>query len=334
MKADSYAYRDRRNRKRDFRRLWITRINAAARLNGMTYGTFMHGLKLAGDRARPQGPRRHRRARPRDVPPICRGRPRGVGSRCVATPADTKPHRAPLPLRTAPFLCPNRTARSPAVITSHHNPLLKEIRRLERAARARALRGRGRGPARRGAGGAGWDPVHAAARRGRGLRGGAGQGQRARGRARARSASTRSAGAARGPALRGAVGRQGPGQRRDRPARRAGLRRGVRRASGPGTADPYGPKAVRASMGAIFTVPVARVAAVDELPGDDRRAGRPRGRPAARPAARRRRSSSAPSAPGCPRTCVDACDRARAHPDRQRVAERRDGRHDRPLRVD
>ena len=38
MKADSYAYRDRRNRKRDFRRLWITRINAAARLNGMSYG--------------------------------------------------------------------------------------------------------------------------------------------------------------------------------------------------------------------------------------------------------------------------------------------------------
>ncbi len=48
MKADSYAYRDRRNRKRDFRRLWITRINAAARLNDMSYGTFMHGLKLAG----------------------------------------------------------------------------------------------------------------------------------------------------------------------------------------------------------------------------------------------------------------------------------------------
>jgi large subunit ribosomal protein L20 len=47
MKADAYAYRDRRNRKRDFRRLWITRINAAARQNGMTYATFMHGLKLA-----------------------------------------------------------------------------------------------------------------------------------------------------------------------------------------------------------------------------------------------------------------------------------------------
>jgi len=48
MKADAYAYRDRRNRKRDFRRLWVTRINAAARLNGMTYGTFIHGMKLAG----------------------------------------------------------------------------------------------------------------------------------------------------------------------------------------------------------------------------------------------------------------------------------------------
>jgi large subunit ribosomal protein L20 len=48
MKADSYAYRDRRNRKRDFRRLWITRINAAAREHGLTYATLMHGLKLAG----------------------------------------------------------------------------------------------------------------------------------------------------------------------------------------------------------------------------------------------------------------------------------------------
>jgi large subunit ribosomal protein L20 len=42
-----YAYRDRRQRKRDFRRLWIIRINAAARLNDMNYSRFMHGLKLA-----------------------------------------------------------------------------------------------------------------------------------------------------------------------------------------------------------------------------------------------------------------------------------------------
>ena len=48
MKAGQYAYRDRRNRKRDFRRLWITRINAAARQNDMTYSQFIHGLALAG----------------------------------------------------------------------------------------------------------------------------------------------------------------------------------------------------------------------------------------------------------------------------------------------
>ena len=42
-----YAYRDRRQKKRDFRKLWITRINAAARLNGLSYSQLMHGLKLA-----------------------------------------------------------------------------------------------------------------------------------------------------------------------------------------------------------------------------------------------------------------------------------------------
>lgn len=43
-----YQYRDRRNKKREIRKLWIQRINAAARLNDMSYSTFMHGLKLAG----------------------------------------------------------------------------------------------------------------------------------------------------------------------------------------------------------------------------------------------------------------------------------------------
>ena len=47
-KALQYAYRDRRNKKRDFRGLWIQRINAAARLNGLTYSTLMGGLKAAG----------------------------------------------------------------------------------------------------------------------------------------------------------------------------------------------------------------------------------------------------------------------------------------------
>jgi large subunit ribosomal protein L20 len=47
-KAMQYAYRDRRNRKRDFRALWIQRINAAARVEGLTYGRLMFGLKTAG----------------------------------------------------------------------------------------------------------------------------------------------------------------------------------------------------------------------------------------------------------------------------------------------
>ena len=47
MRSDAYAYRDRRNRKRDFRRLWITRINAAARLEGMSYSELIHGLNKA-----------------------------------------------------------------------------------------------------------------------------------------------------------------------------------------------------------------------------------------------------------------------------------------------
>ncbi|MDD9331656.1 MAG: 50S ribosomal protein L20 [Wolbachia sp.] len=47
-KALQYAYRDRRNRKRDFRNLWIIRINAAVREHGLTYGRFIHGLTLAG----------------------------------------------------------------------------------------------------------------------------------------------------------------------------------------------------------------------------------------------------------------------------------------------
>ena len=125
MKADSYAYRDRRNRKRDFRRLWITRINAAARQNGMSYGD-VHARPQAGrDRDRPQGPRRHRRARCRHLPPICRGRPRGVAGLTARRHHD--PPGAPPPRTGALFFsgprCPSpapttnrsrRSASSPA----------------------------------------------------------------------------------------------------------------------------------------------------------------------------------------------------------------------------
>ena len=47
MKSGNYAYIGRRQKKRDFRRLWITRISAACKLNGLNYSSFMHGLKLA-----------------------------------------------------------------------------------------------------------------------------------------------------------------------------------------------------------------------------------------------------------------------------------------------
>ena len=48
MKSLTYAYVGRKQKKRDFRRLWITRINAAARINGISYSQMMHGLKVAG----------------------------------------------------------------------------------------------------------------------------------------------------------------------------------------------------------------------------------------------------------------------------------------------
>jgi len=48
MKSGNYAFRDRKQKKRDFRKLWITRINAAARINGLSYSRLMFGLKFAG----------------------------------------------------------------------------------------------------------------------------------------------------------------------------------------------------------------------------------------------------------------------------------------------
>ena len=76
MKSQMYAYVGRKNKKRDFRKLWIARINAAARMNGLSYSKFMYGLKKNGidqeERHRPQpqgfgGPRRQRRGGVRDA---------------------------------------------------------------------------------------------------------------------------------------------------------------------------------------------------------------------------------------------------------------------------
>ena len=54
MKSGNYAFRDRRQKKRDFRKFWITRINAAARMNGLSYSRLMHGLKAFRYRSKPQ----------------------------------------------------------------------------------------------------------------------------------------------------------------------------------------------------------------------------------------------------------------------------------------
>ena len=145
LKADAYAYRDRRNRKRDFRRLWITRINAAARVNGMSYSQFMHGLCPRRDRARQKGARRHRRARRRHLPTFCRCRPRGVGCLTRPVPKPGPGHR-PTALRAPllkaqgrrPSAFPTRTDHRHHHDTDldHHRlpeePHLKALRRLHR----------------------------------------------------------------------------------------------------------------------------------------------------------------------------------------------------------
>ena len=64
LKSLAYAFRDRRVRKRDFRSLWISRINAAVRREGLSYSVFMHGLKKSGVIAQPQGARGPGRSRP------------------------------------------------------------------------------------------------------------------------------------------------------------------------------------------------------------------------------------------------------------------------------
>ena len=75
LHALAYATRDRKQRKRDMRELWIIRINAAARLNGITYGQLHRRPEEGQRRSRPQDPRRPRRARRRDLRPDRRGRP-------------------------------------------------------------------------------------------------------------------------------------------------------------------------------------------------------------------------------------------------------------------
>ena len=81
MHSLQYAFRDRRARKGEFRKLWIQRINAACRLNGISYSRFISGLQGGRGRGRPQGPRRPRRHRPGGVRRPGRGGHRGGAER-------------------------------------------------------------------------------------------------------------------------------------------------------------------------------------------------------------------------------------------------------------
>jgi TrmH family RNA methyltransferase len=151
------------------------------------------------------------------------------------------------------------------VITSHHNPLLKDIRRLQ------ARRERGRFVAEgedllAAAAQAGWEPVHL-------LRAGVEVSEDALAHVSGLGSGTRALGvfeerwsAPAGPLCVALWGVKDPGNVGT--VLRGALAFGASCvALGPDTADPYGPKAVRASMGAIFAVPVARVSSVEELPG-------------------------------------------------------------------
>jgi TrmH family RNA methyltransferase len=151
------------------------------------------------------------------------------------------------------------------VITSHHNPLLKDVRRLA----ARKERGRFVAEGEdllAAAREAGWNPVHL-------LRAGVEVSEEALAKVSSLGSGTRALAifeerwaAPTGPLCVALWGVKDPGNVGT--ILRAALAFGVSSVVlGPGTADPYGPKAVRASMGAIFAVPVARASAIEELPG-------------------------------------------------------------------
>src|SRR4051812_15530426 len=257
MKADSSAYRDRRNRKRDFRRLWIVRINAAARQNGMSYGVFIHGLKLAGielDRKvladiAVRDPETFRRFA---------DTPREASAPAAQQPPTSQRLPGAGSTGSAPFFVLETT-----LITSPHNHKLKEVRRLHRRREGRFV-AEGE-DLLEAAAQAGWPAVYE-------LRAGVdvepelldavsglGSGTRALGVYEQRwSAPT-------GPLCVALWGVHDPGNV-GTVVRSAAAFGATCVAIGPDTADPFGPKAVRASMGAIFSVPVARVASVAQLP--------------------------------------------------------------------
>ena len=315
IKSGTYAYRDRRARKREFRRLWITRINAGAREHGLSYNQLIHGLEAGADRGRPQDAGRSGRARARGV--------RADGGSSQGSPGGER--------RPARLRC--RRAESAAVIrdiAGRQNHSVKLARKLQQKKHRRergSAGGRGDGPAARRGGGGSRCPRCAGA---------PGSGGRPAARPGAAGAPGAAAGDDAGPdigvcdeetldyasSLGGSAdviftcaqpqwslgdldlaqgltffldGVGDPGNVgtlvRSCVAFGAG---GV--VCSPGTADPYGPKAMRAGMGAQFALPV-----VTEVSA---------GRPAGEAGSLSRRGAQRPRRTGWPiRTRARTCGR-------------------------
>ena len=114
QRSGMYAYRDRRNRKREFRRLWITRINAAARLEGMSYSRADPRPRQGRRRGEPQDAGRYRGQRPRGLPPICGASPGGCGRLVAANTPLSRAGRL-----YGPLFCSRRRNRTTRKSTEH-----------------------------------------------------------------------------------------------------------------------------------------------------------------------------------------------------------------------
>ena len=145
MRSGQYAYRDRRVRKREMRKLWIIRINAAARREGMSYSELHPRPQRGRGRGQPQDARRHRRARPGGVSPICRASPGGRGG--LSGPPNRDFTGRP---RRRPFCWADDNDHEQGQREAETDPQAGGAQ----ASRARgSVRRRGRGPRRGGRGG-------------------------------------------------------------------------------------------------------------------------------------------------------------------------------------
>ena len=124
MKSLKYAYVGRRLKKRDFRSLWITRISAACKLNGMNYSTFMHGLKVKVSTV------------------LCAKAPRNIPGRFYCFGISPRTDGEPAHADGEPLHADEKPARTPR--TAYGNPTLTVPGRTGQASRPRPVRGCGR----------------------------------------------------------------------------------------------------------------------------------------------------------------------------------------------